>query len=492
MSNPRVTPEILSEFKKLLASGETERNLRRWFRHATGLAKSQANSVYNSTIKSLNKVYPENSFKQSESQKPYQFNPITRDYVFYIKSAARNVIIKEGNLQNILSAYSNSFGDERSIEDISRMLEWPKNYVIDLLKLLNFSHDSLPILPESIDSKTDDEILSDLDTQRKFVIKQKFEKREWQSIIKDAEEWRSFKYSKINPFESFLSRYSPPELKKFDYKSEFQDINSDRTFVVVLSDLHYGANAKSKYMFNRPEWNTEKTVECVDKFATEIVKEIDNRASKFKKCVILGLGDLIHSLDGKTQRGTELKYDYVREEQFDFALDSLLTFISRMADCFGECEIHSIYGNHNYETEMALFRALSMFFKKDFRVKFCNYSSRPAALRIDGTLILIDHGADGRERAYVPAIGAKLEKHVNTLLVNNPELLVGVKSKLFCQGDKHHFCHVEYGSFEFLMFSTSLGGCEHAAVNNLYNRARQSCMILDKSGLREVIHVYFD
>ena len=56
MSNPRVTPEILSEFKKLLASGETERNLRRWFRHATGLAKSQANSVYNSTIKSLNKL----------------------------------------------------------------------------------------------------------------------------------------------------------------------------------------------------------------------------------------------------------------------------------------------------------------------------------------------------------------------------------------------------------------------------------------------------
>ena len=157
---------------------------------------------------------------------------------------------------------------------------------------------------------------------------------------------------------------------------------SDRVFTVVLSDLHYGANAKAKYMFNRPDWTTEKTVECVDKFATEIVKEVDNRKSKFKKCVIMGLGDLIHSLDGKTQRGTELKYDYVREEQFDFALDSLLAFITRMVECFGECEVHSIYGNHNYETEMALFRALDCFFRKDKRVKFFHYASRPAAFRI--------------------------------------------------------------------------------------------------------------
>lgn len=206
----------------------------------------------------------------------------------------------------------------------------------------------------------------------------------------------------------------------------------------------------------------------------------------------MGLGDLIHSLNGKTQRGTELIFDCIKEEQFDYALNSLLAFISRMVEIFGKCEVHSVYGNHSYDVEMALFRALDMFFKKDNRIVFTHYASRPAAFKTGKTLIMMDHGADSRERAYVPPTGPKLEKHVQNILCNHPELMTGVKTKLFCQGDKHHFQHHEYASFEFMMFGTTLAGDEHANVNNLYNRARQSMLVLDNNGLREVIHVYFD
>lgn len=489
--NKKITTKVVAKLQELLNDRVPEREIRAWFRDETGLKKSQGNSIFNETVKNITK--PKEKVEEIPLiNKPYEYNPITKNYVFYLKSAGRNVVLHESELQNILSAYSNAFGDERSIEDISRMLSWPKNYVVELLKYLDFNHDSVPILPENFNSKNDDEILSDLETQRKFVIKQKFEKKKWQEVIKDAEQWKLFKFNKIDPFTNFLESYSPPKLNSFKSESVLQDANSDKVFTVVLSDLHYGSAANARYMFNRPDWNTQKTVECVDKFASEIIKEISNRKYKFQKCLILGLGDLIHSVLGKTQRGTELIYDCIREEQFDYALDSLLSFISRMIECFGNVEVHSVYGNHNYETEMALFRALDCFFKKDDKVKFYHYSSRPSAFKCNNTLILMDHGADGKERAYVPAIGAKLEKHVNTLLVNNPELLVGIKTKLFCQGDKHHFCHVEYGSFEFLMFSTSLSGCEHANVNNLHNRARQSCMVLDDSGLREILHVYFN
>ena len=162
-----------------------------------------------------------------------------------------------------------------------------------------------------------------------------------------------------------------------------------------------------------------------------------------------------------------------------------------MVEVFGEVECHDVGGNHHYELDMALFRALDMYFRNNKKITFTHHATRPSAFRISNTLIMMDHGADSKERVYVPS-GSKLEKHVQAILINNPELLVGVKTKLFIQGDKHHFEHLEFSNFEYIMFGTALGSDEHAATNNWHNRSRQSCMILDNKGLREVIHVYFD
>lgn len=301
------------------------------------------------------------------------------------------------------------------------------------------------------------------------------------------------KKKKLQPLDiaSFLKEWQPPILEPINHLN-LKENKSDKVFVVGLSDLHYGSCANSRYMFNRPDWSTKKTVESVDQFSKDILEEVKSRNYKFQKCIILGLGDLIHSLNGKTQRGTELIYDCIKEEQFEYAINSLVVFINRMIECFGACEVHSVSGNHSYDVESALWIGLKMYFQKDNRISFKHHSSRPSAFKCNKTLFMMDHGADSHERAYVPPAGPKLEKHVHTLLVNNPQLLNGIKTKLFIQGDKHHFKHIEYHSFEFLMFGTILGGDEHANVNNLHNRARQSCLVLDDNGLREVIHVYFN
>jgi hypothetical protein len=194
---------------------------------------------------------------------------------------------------------------------------------------------------------------------------------------------------------------------------------------------------------------------------------------------------------GKTARGTELIYDTIKEEQFDYALNSLLSFIIRITNAFGNVEVHSVGGNHHYELDMALFRALAMYFTKDTRISFTHHTTRPAAFKTGNTLIMMDHGADSKERVYVPN-GGKLEKHVQTILLSNLNLLDGVKTKLFVQGDKHHFEHLEFADFEFIMFSTILGSDEHANVNNWHTRGRQSCLVLDSNGLKEIIHVYSD
>lgn len=426
-----------------------------------------------------------------EISKKYIFNPNTNKYIFQSEQKfGKNIVFGKDKIDTIVKLYSNYDKQPFTAGEISLKLGIPKDVIAFILKSLNKTHDSLPFTEEKLE-ETDEEVLVDeMVNSKSFNILQKFEKKDWRQTQEDAEKWRELQYKKIVPFEDFLQKWNPPKYIPFKTQN-LNDVKSDKVFTVVLSDLHFGSSANSRYMFNRPDWSTKKTVDAVDKYATEIIKEVKSRNYKFNKCVIIGIGDLIHSFLGKTARGTELIYDCIKEEQFDYALTSLLHFYKRMVELFGRVESHDVGGNHHYELDMALFRALNMYFKEDKRVSFTHHSSRPAAFKCGNTLIMMDHGADSKERVYVPS-GAKLEKHVQSILINNQHLLQGVKTKLFIQGDKHHFEHIEFGTFEFVMFGTILGADEHANVNNWYNRARQSIMVLDNTGLKEIIHVYFD
>lgn len=423
--------------------------------------------------------------------KDYIFNPKTNKYVFQTeKKFGRNLVFSKDKVDTIIKLYSNFDKQPATAGEIALKMGIPKESIVHILRVLKITHDALPFSKEKIEETDEEELVEEMANSKSFNIQQKFEKRDWKQTQEDAEKWRLHKHGKIVPFQDFLQKWSPPKFIPFKTQN-LNDVKSDKVFTIVLSDLHFGSSANSRYMFNRPDWSTEHTVAAVDKYATEIVKEVKSRNYKFNKCVILGIGDLIHSALGKTARGTELIYDCIKEEQFDYALTSLLHFYKRMVELFGKVESHDVGGNHHYELDMALFRALNMYFKEDKRISFTHHSSRPAAFKCGNTLIMMDHGADSKERVYVPS-GAKLEKHVQSILINNQHLLHDVKTKLFIQGDKHHFEHIEFGTFEYVMFGTILGADEHANVNNWYNRARQSIMVLDNTGLKEIIHVYFD
>ena len=421
-----------------------------------------------------------------ECKKGYVFNKHDKNYIVFIKSAGKNIIVPEAMHKAMMKAYI----EDVPVEEISTRFSIPASYIPDYKTVFGWTRRGVCITDEDASDLSVEDCAEKLLSEKKFEIIQEFNKKSWKKTQEDALKWQEFYHRKFEPFEAALANWTPTPVPKISYPAASN--NSDKVFTIFLSDLHYGASANSLYMFNKDSWSTKKTIECVDKFAKEIQKEVASRSYKFSKCVIVGLGDLIHSLDGKTTRGTELNFDCVAEEQFDYALDSLRIFIQRMVDLFGVCDVHSVGGNHNYETEVALFRALDMFFRQNKRVKFHHYASRPAHFVEGSTLIMFDHGADHKERAYVPPKGPKLEKHVNSLLLSIPETVAKCKSKIFVQADRHHFETIEYNDFEFYMFGTCLGSDQHASVNNLKNRPRQSCLVLDSSGVREVLHVYFD
>lgn len=297
------------------------------------------------------------------------------------------------------------------------------------------------------------------------------------------------KRKEYNSFKNLLKNWEPPKMVSF---SPGPITDSDKAYVVVLNDSHFGAYANGKYMYSDPTWTTQDTVRAVDKYVQTITEDVLSRNYKFKECVLLSLGDILHSVSGKTARLTELKYDIIREEMFDQAFTSICCLIQRLCEIFGQVRVADIVGNHNPELDMALFRALAAYFRTEKNIKFEHLTTFPSPLRIGSTLILAHHGQHFQEKSFVPKDGKAREAYIQSLFLQRIDLLKGVKTKLFLQGDLHHFEQKEYSDFEFIMLGTSLGGDEHSSVNNWKNRARQSCLVLDDSGLREVIHCYFE
>ncbi len=431
--------------------------------------------------------------KEIINKDKYTYNQADDKYVIQMKHRVKPYVIHGYKIRAIKKAISNLLTPSISSADIKTKYKLQEADFEAIKKAFDLTRDTFPLTDEEVDENSLEHSAENLLEEKRTAIVQSFEKKEWKDTQEDAQKWREFENGTIDPIKSALDGWTPPKIDKLTVPKFAKEKESDDVLVIGLSDLHYGSASKARYMYNRPEWTTEKTVECVKVYAQKIIDEALNRARPFRKALILGLGDLIHSLNGKTTRGTELNYDCIKEEQFEYALTSLFEFIGLIAGAMPAVDVHSVYGNHNYETEMALFRALEKAFMSNPNIKFHHYSSRPASFKEGTTLFLCDHGADHLERVYVPtATDSKIQQHVQSLLLCDPELLVGTKERLFVVGDKHHWEHIEYNDFQFIMFGCPIGGDEHSSRHNLRNRPRQSFLVLNNDGLKEVHHVYFD
>jgi hypothetical protein len=428
-----------------------------------------------------------------EVTEKYTYNEDSDVYIVNLKCAAKPFVVPGYRHREIIKALSGAIATPMTVNELAMRLKIPQDYLEEYKKIFGLTRDSLPLSDEEVAENSEEFSADRLLEMKKFQIFQAFEKQDWKETQKDAISWREFQAGQLDPFRSCLESWVPPEIKYQPPKGK--EKATGKVLVIGLADLHFGMEAKARSMYGREGWNTVKTVEGVKKYCDKIIEYNNTKNFIYEKIIILYLGDAIHSLNGKTSRGTDLRYDCIKEEQFEYALDSLSQFIGNIASVIPNVEFHSTCGNHNYEAEMALVRALAKSFEPNKKIKFFNYESRPASFRDSSTLIILDHGQSDDVRAYVPINSDnKLQLHVQDILLKKPEMLIGAKSKLFVMGDKHSFQDIEYNNFEFIMFGCMHGGNdEYANEINVDSRPRQTCLTLDKdSGLEEIFHVYFD
>ena len=420
----------------------------------------------------------------------YTYNQLTDKYIVPLTTYGRDYVCPGDQHRAMLTAYSNWKGSEQSIQEIGRVYKMRKEWVREYFQKMGWTHDTVPITDEELVQNKGNEAIRRVLQTKRTAIQQELQHQDWKQTQNDAEQWRLFEAGKLSPFTRVLDSWTPPKLPSLKLPV-FKKIKKN-IFVATLSDLHIGQRALSSELTKGADYNAEIVARVIDDYSVKIIKDVADRSYSFEKCVIISAGDILHSLTGETEKGTVLQCDILGEAQFELALNCLHRFITRMLEIFGTVEVHSTKGNHS-AADWILFKTLECAFNANSNIVFNNYKSRTSIFRIKNTAILLDHGESDYIKAKVPTSDIGRESYVqNKFLELGEKLGTGIKSRVFFQGDKHHFEQSEFRGFEFIMLSSCVLGDKYSDHLGLHSRPRQNCFVINDDGIKEALHYYLD
>jgi hypothetical protein len=436
--------------------------------------------------------------KIEESKSGWYFNKDTDTYIVPLKSVSTTPLsIPRWKHEAILRAYSNWKGDAASMVEICKTFDFTKTSFEEYKRLFKMTHDMFPVSPETLEREDSNSIVNNLLTTKMCQIQQAFNKADWELTQKDAFKWREFKALAYDPIENMLSKFKPDPIEPTNFRDKGTRFienaaTGEKVMLIGLNDTHFGSGVEKDKLYKGKEYSTDICIQQVEDYADRIGQDVDNRNYLFSKAIVCVVGDILHTLTGFTARGTQIDYDIIGEDQFEAALNSCMRFLVRMLEIFPEVEVQAVKGNHAGMDEYMLFRAIEMYFTKEPRIKFNVSKARTLSFKVLNTFCILDHGDSDSVRAKVPTSGLKRDNYIQALLLADPAKLVGVKSKIFIQGDLHHNEFVEHNGFEFYMFGTMVTGDRYANQLNLRGRPRQSALVIDNNGVKEQLHFYFD
>ena len=418
------------------------------------------------------------------------FNTLTKRYVIYLKSVGgKNITLPESVVKSIYLSYSDLYKEASTIEDVMRLTKLPRECVKELLSIFQLNHSSLPITPYEFLNKNDEEIIQDLESQRKFTLQQKIEHRTWANIQNEASQWRDFKYNTLDPFERFTQNIKPISKPKI----KLDKSNADHSLLIGLSDLHFGASSAARYLFSKTNkgWNLDDTNKAIDLYLVNILKLTKERSYKFKECVAFSCGDILHGLYSKTVKGTDIEAFPQGEEQFDSAFNCLARFFEGLSEILPLSRVVSLTGNHSL-SDAHLFKCLKAYFRNYEGLIFNVYDSRWAVEVVGELGIVVEHGASPYYKHKLPPNGSQRESYIQKLIWEQREILKNCKQVAFISADQHHFEYNEKNNFEQIMFSTIVGKDKYSNQNGFFNKPRQNGLVIQDGKITEVLNFYFE
>lgn len=430
---------------------------------------------------------PTNALKE---YKHYTYNSDSQKYIFLTEeNLGKNYILDKAKVETILKLYSNFDKQPYTSGEIAQRTSTPKKVIEFVIKALEVNHQSLPITTELLEEVDEDAIVRDLLLEKRSNISQKFDRNDWKNTQEDAEKWRMFQHNYSQVFENLLSSWKP---KPYIPGKALNHKTGNKQLIVGCSDWHYGLIADERYLYNQKAWNVEETKKAAKAYAQKIIQHVKDRDYPYASIKLAYLGDLLHGLDGFTDKGTKLEAHPIKEAQLEEAFDSVLDFIQDILTVSSDVQVLAVPGNHSSFGDYFLMKMLSIFFKNDSRISFDITSKRFLTFKCFNNLFLMDHGYSAVTKSRLPAPGSGRENYINNLFMAKPEIMRDADRLYYLSGDQHHMESSELTNVETFMFSTFVGGCRYADNSGYKSRPRQSCLVVEEEGVTEFLHFYFD
>lgn len=496
IKNPKVTNEIIEKLQKLLENGNPETAVRKWFRAETGLSKSQGNNVYGQIKKSLSKL--QNLPKEIDPADPnvglefvsnkYTYNQLNDTYCVNLKCQLKPLVISGSKHRSICRSYS-EWGENLTTDEIVKKYALTPEIFDEYRRIFNLTKQREPLSIEEVLENSVEDSVSKIIEEKRYNIYQKFEKESWKNIQAAALKWQHFQAKQIDPFCNFIESWNPPIYTP----TQFKQVNSgDKYFLASLSDVHVGLISHERFNYFKGKWSHKDLENSIKSYANQIKNEISQRKTGFKSAALLLAGDLVHTLSGFTDKGTKLEYEFLGENQFDLVFNITVYFINELLSIFPEIHIKSVAGNHSSFGDYVVAKVLESYYRNEPRLKFEITTKRYLPFKIENSLLILEHGYSPWYKSRLPRSPVARENYINGLFLSKPELLQGVKNKYYISADQHHSEIKETNFYEHLMLSTIVGADRHSDNCGYVNRPRQTCFVIDKTGLKEILHFYFD
>jgi len=420
----------------------------------------------------------------------YIYNKDDDTYLFLLeKRFGKNIVVKGDRIRGIISNYSNYDDQPESINEVSTKYEIPRKYLLQILRILGITHDSLPFTPEQIDNEDVDTLKEKCITGKRFALNQKLQKEGWKATKDDARKWNEFIIGKYNPFVDAIDTWSPPELKNIPNTPPKN--TNDKVFVCVLTDTHIGELTEN--CWSGKTFNSQKAVDNILNYVNQIKTKLDDWSSVPAKCKLVIMGDILNScVDGMTRRGTQLHNDIINGDMFKVGLDVITTFVSSLKQIFEYVNISCVNGNHDSFMIGAVYYSASKYFEDNEYIVWNISDYWLDSFKVNNCYFIYTHGKDDVNHVGLPNNKPKLESFIQSLLLNRVEELVGIKSKYFITGHLHSYVHEEMNDFEYIRVPSSVTADEFAESLGFMTKARQNCFIVGQNHIEDTLHFYFD
>ena len=435
--------------------------------------------------------------------KDHVYSAEEKTYVFLFQDDPRigqNLEIPEEFVQMIITLYSARGNYGWPVNKIANHLECTQEIIKRILKSLQVTHadvlgarDVDRILAECEgDGDEEDKINSAIKQavelhSKRAQIKAKISKGVAHSEKQDAEKWRLLQADAVNPFLDALEALEPIEHRPIKRKL----LNNDPALpdaVAMISDVHLGDALKAGEAFTGQEFDIDLVCDRLLKYAEFIVDKAASGAFNTNTCHLFFLGDLIDSLSGLTDKGTQLGSGTRGSDLFKISLQVFSEFLTRITDAFDEVHIYAVGGNHDSVADLSVVTAATLPLIGSGRLLEENVhvdKSQLASTDVRGTYLLYEHGYSPKYRfARVPTQKKPREAYILSYIAADPTARTGPdENRVFMCGDLHSQEFYETNGFTYVRNGALVNPNEYALANGYRSKPTQTVLGIDESGI---------